>query len=109
VHRQLFVVGKLTDITSIDFGMEVNQLVLTGSWSNITFSKVVLENLGPGDKRSAVAAGNHNVQAGYNIWPVLFDRCVRQQARPHTEACCRRCFANSCMLSCGQQGSPHSR
>eukprot|EP00775_Hariotina_reticulata_P004405 gene4405-4658_t len=78
VNRQLFVVGKLTDITSIDFGMEVNQLVLAGSWSNITFSRVVLENLGPGDNRSAAISHNHDVQAGYNIWPVLFKRSARR-------------------------------
>jgi hypothetical protein len=73
VNRPLYLVGKYTDYTGIDFGMEVNTLQL-GPGASITFSQLVLENLAPGDTRSASLAGPYEVLMPYHVWAVAFDR-----------------------------------
>lgn len=73
VNRPLLLVGLSTDNTSIDFGMEVNTLQL-GPLGSITLNQVILENLAPGDARSAELAGPYEVSMTYYLWPVAFDR-----------------------------------
>jgi hypothetical protein len=73
INRPLIFVGKSTDATSMDFGMAVNTLVL-GPLGSILFNQVVLENLAPGDARSAAQAGPYEPTMTYHIWAVSFDR-----------------------------------
>lgn len=73
VNRPLLVVGLSMDNTSIDLGMEVNTLQL-GPQGSISFSSVILENLAPGDARSAALAGPYEVAMAYYVWAVAFDR-----------------------------------
>lgn len=73
VNRPLYLVGKYTDYTGVDFGMEVNTLQL-GPGASVTFSQLVLENLAPGDSRSAALAGPYEVLMPYHVWAVAFDR-----------------------------------
>lgn len=73
VNRPVFLVGKYTDYTGVDFGMEVNTLQL-GPGASVTFSQLVLENLAPGDTRSAALAGPYEVLMPYHVWAVAFDR-----------------------------------
>jgi hypothetical protein len=76
INRPVYLVGRVTMPTSVDFGMQVNQLVLLGSHSRITLAQLVLENLAPGDERSLDFAGaDFDVQMGYNMWPMLYPRC----------------------------------
>jgi hypothetical protein len=79
VNRPLYVIGKSTDRTSIDFGMEVNTLQL-GPQGSILFNQLILENLAPGDARSAALAGSYEVLMPYNVWAVAFDRCGQSRA-----------------------------
>lgn len=74
VNRPLYFVGKTTEVTSIDFGMEVNQLVMLGTWSSAIFNWVSLENLAPGDRRSLQYAGTYDVLMGYHVWALLYQR-----------------------------------
>jgi hypothetical protein len=50
INRQLALAGQGGVLTAIDFASRVNQVALTGQWSNITFDGLVLENLGIGDR-----------------------------------------------------------
>jgi hypothetical protein len=76
INRPVYLVGRVTMPTSVDFGMQVNQLVLLGSHSRMTLAQLVLENLAPGDERSLDFAGaDFDVQMGYNMWPMLYPRC----------------------------------
>jgi hypothetical protein len=50
INRQLFLVGQGGVLTAIDFASSVNQVVLTGPWSNLTFDGLVLENQGIGNR-----------------------------------------------------------
>jgi hypothetical protein len=76
INRPLFLVGRVTVPTSVDFGMQVNQLVLLGSYSRMTVAQLILENLAPGDARSVDFAGaDFDVMMGYNMWPMLYPRC----------------------------------
>lgn len=77
INRPLYLVGKTTDYTSIDFGMEVNTLVL-GPLGSVTFNQLVLENLAPGDTASAALAGPYEVLMSYHLWAVAFNRCDSQ-------------------------------
>lgn len=77
INRPLYLVGKTTDYTSIDFGMEVNTLVL-GPLGSVTFNELVLENLAPGDTASAALAGPYEVLMSYHMWAVVFNRCGSQ-------------------------------
>jgi hypothetical protein len=54
--------------------VQVNQLVLTYRWSNITFDSVVLENMAPGDARSAEIARPMSVASAGNFWALYFNR-----------------------------------
>ncbi|WIA13636.1 hypothetical protein OEZ85_007199 [Tetradesmus obliquus] len=75
INRPVYLVGRVTMPTSIDFGMAVNQLVLLGSFSRMTLAQLVLENLAPGDERSVDFAGSDvDVTMGYNMWPMLYPR-----------------------------------
>lgn len=78
VNRPLVLVGKVTDITGLNFGMEVNTLLL-GPQGSLTFDQLVLENLAPGDARSLALAGPYEVLMGYHLWAVSFDRWVGQE------------------------------
>jgi hypothetical protein len=77
INRPVYLVGRVTMPTSVDFGMQVNQLVLLGSHSSMTLVQLVLENLAPGDERSVDFAGaDFDVMMGYNMWPMLYPRCA---------------------------------
>jgi hypothetical protein len=84
VARPLLLVGKATDVTSVDLGMEVGSLVLGARWGALTVSRCALENLAPGDARAAALAGPHALGMSFNLWAVAFNRCARAAAR----ACC---------------------
>lgn len=79
VNRPLVLIGKSTDVTSIDLGMQVNILQL-GPLGRILLSQVVLENLAPGDARSLALAGPYEVSMSYFLWAVAFNRCVAVSA-----------------------------
>lgn len=74
INRPLYFVGKTTEVTSINFGMEVNQLVMLGSNSGATFNRVTLENLAPGNRHSLTYAMNYDVLMGYHLWSLLYYR-----------------------------------
>ncbi|WIA33783.1 hypothetical protein OEZ86_006896 [Tetradesmus obliquus] len=75
INRPVYLVGRVTMPTSVDFGMAVNQLVLLGSLSRMTLAQLVVENLAPGDERSVDFAGSDvDVTMGYNMWPMLYPR-----------------------------------
>lgn len=74
INRPIYFVGKTTEVTSINFGMEVNQLVMLGTWSQVTFNRVTLENLAPGDRRSLTYAENYDVLMGYHVWSLMYPR-----------------------------------
>ncbi|KAF6251118.1 hypothetical protein COO60DRAFT_1645405, partial [Scenedesmus sp. NREL 46B-D3] len=81
INRPVYLVGRVTMPTSIDFGMQVNQFVLLGSHSRMTLAQLVLENLAPGDARSVDFAGAHfDVHMGYNMWPMLYPRSSNRLA-----------------------------
>lgn len=75
VNRPLIIIGKSTDPTGIDLGMAVNTMQL-GPQGSVLFNQVVLENLGPGDARSAALAGPYEPMLTYHVWAVAFDRWV---------------------------------
>jgi hypothetical protein len=50
VNRHLYLAGQGGVLTAIDFASRVNQVALTGQWSNITFDELVLENQGIGNR-----------------------------------------------------------
>jgi hypothetical protein len=75
INRPLIVVGK-SDPTSVDLGMAVNTLQL-GPQGSVLFNQVILENLAPGDARTATLAGPFDPTLAYPVWAVAFDRCVR--------------------------------
>jgi hypothetical protein len=50
INRHLYLAGQGGVLTGIDFGSKVNQVALTGQWSNITFQGLALENLGLGNR-----------------------------------------------------------
>lgn len=74
VNRPLLFVGRSGTPTSINWGMVPNSLALLGEHSAVTLSWVVLENLPPGDERSASLAKQYDVAVGYNVWPLLYQR-----------------------------------
>lgn len=74
INRPIFFVGKVTEDTGIDFGMRVNQVVMLGTWSQVTFNRVSLENLGPGDQRTLQYAERFDVLMGYHLWSLLYYR-----------------------------------
>ena len=75
VKRPVYIIGLVTRPTSVDLGMVVNQLDLTGSQNGIvTFVSMVLENLAPGDLVSALLAPPFSILVANNIWSVCFNR-----------------------------------
>lgn len=50
INRPLFMAGQAGSLTGVDFGSRVNQVALTGQWSNVTFDELVLENMGLGNR-----------------------------------------------------------
>lgn len=54
--------------------LQVNQLLLNYTWSNITFDSVVTENLGVGDAKSAELARPLSVSSANNFWPLFYNR-----------------------------------
>lgn len=101
INRPVYLVGRVTMPTSIDFGMAVNQLVLLGSFSRMTLAQLVLENLAPGDERSVDFAGSDvDVTMGYNMWPMLYPRCAAAQLREvHGTAGAAACAAAAALGS----------
>lgn len=75
INRPLLLVGSSSVLTSIDFGMQASSLAALGGASHVTLRSLVLENLGPGDAAAAPLAGQYNLMMGYNMWPLLFNRC----------------------------------
>jgi hypothetical protein len=74
INRPLYLIGLSSTPTSLDFHMVVNQLVMLSTYSNMTMSNLVLENLAPGDKRSAAVARPISVSVTANLWALLYDR-----------------------------------
>jgi hypothetical protein len=74
INRPLVWVGLTSANTSVDLHMSVNQLVLTGPWSNITLVSLVIENTAPGDARSAEVAAPLSTTSVANIWAVYVNR-----------------------------------
>jgi hypothetical protein len=74
INRPVFWVGLSSANTSVDWHMSVNQLVLTGTWSNLTFVSLVIENTAPGDARSAEVAAPLSTTSVANIWAVYVNR-----------------------------------
>lgn len=68
VARPLYVVGLVLANTSLDLHMKVNQIILNETWSNITFDRVAIENMAPGDARSAEVARPLSVSSANNFW-----------------------------------------
>lgn len=54
--------------------LQVNQLLLTRTWSNITFDSMAVENLAPGDAKSAELARPLSVSSANNFWPLYYNR-----------------------------------
>lgn len=68
VARPLTLVGLVTANTSVDFHMAVNSILLTSTWSNITLDRLVIENLAPGNARSAEIAAPLSVSSPVDFW-----------------------------------------
>jgi hypothetical protein len=54
--------------------LQVNQLLLNYTWSNITFDSVATENLGVGDAKSAEIARPLSVSSANNFWALFYNR-----------------------------------
>jgi hypothetical protein len=50
INRHLILAGQGGSLTGIDFANKVNQVALTGQWSNTTFDGLSLENQGLGNR-----------------------------------------------------------
>jgi hypothetical protein len=89
INRHLFWVGLASRNTSLDLHMSVNQLVLTGTWSNLTTDHLILENLAPGDARSAEIAKPTTITLPTNLWFLYFPRWVTRVTlvNPGGDAC----------------------
>jgi hypothetical protein len=75
VRRPVVFVGLQSQITSVDFGMVVNQLNETDSpWSNITLVGLVLENLAPGDAVTSAVAAPFSIAISNNVWAAYYNR-----------------------------------
>jgi hypothetical protein len=70
LQRPVALAGLVSAVTSIDFGMCVNQLDVTSPLASLAFSSVVLENNAPGDVQSALVAAPYSVLATISVWPV---------------------------------------
>jgi hypothetical protein len=79
LNRPVAVAGLVSVVTSIDFGMRVNQLDVTSPTASLAFSSVVLENNAPGDVQSALVAAPYSVLATICLWSVYCFRFVRRQ------------------------------
>jgi hypothetical protein len=54
--------------------VQVNQLLMTHTWSNFTFDSMAVENLAPGDAKSAELARPLSVSSANNFWPLYYNR-----------------------------------
>jgi hypothetical protein len=63
-------------MTSVFILVKLVKLVklLSCRWSNLTFDSVVLENLAPGDSRSAEVARPLSVSSANNLWALYYNR-----------------------------------
>eukprot|EP00882_Tetradesmus_deserticola_P014601 GHRQ01015531.1.p1 GENE.GHRQ01015531.1~~GHRQ01015531.1.p1 ORF type:complete len:606 (+),score=147.84 GHRQ01015531.1:170-1987(+) len=74
LQRPLAAVGLSSALTSLDLAMQVNTIIMSSRWSNITFDSLVLENMGPGDARSAEVAKPLSLGSANNLWALYYDR-----------------------------------
>ena len=74
ISRPLYLVGLSSSNTSLDLHMAVNQLIMLDTYSNMTMDHLILENLAPGDKRSAAVARPISVSVTANLWALLYNR-----------------------------------
>ncbi|KAI8469178.1 MAG: hypothetical protein J3K34DRAFT_288024 [Monoraphidium minutum] len=74
------MVGMATSKTSIDFAMQVNQLVMAPQpryrYGYVTTDSLTIENLANGDARSAEVAKPISVTNSANFWPLYYDRAT---------------------------------
>lgn len=76
-NRPVVLVGLQSIVTSVDLGMVVNQLNLTGSkYSNLTMVGLVLENIAPGDAVTSVVAAPFSIAISNNLWAAYYNRYV---------------------------------
>eukprot|EP00882_Tetradesmus_deserticola_P018865 GHRQ01020267.1.p1 GENE.GHRQ01020267.1~~GHRQ01020267.1.p1 ORF type:complete len:154 (-),score=54.63 GHRQ01020267.1:116-577(-) len=90
-NRPVLLVGLQSVVTSVDFGMVVNQLNLTRSiYSNLTIVGLVLENLAPGDAVTSAIAAPFSIAIINNLWAAYYNRCVLRLQMWWTVGCCTR-------------------
>lgn len=76
LQRPVALAGLVSALTSVDFGMRVNQLDVTAPLASLAFSSLALENNALGDVHSALVAAPYSVLATISMWPVYCFRCV---------------------------------
>ncbi|KAF6237641.1 hypothetical protein COO60DRAFT_1653111 [Scenedesmus sp. NREL 46B-D3] len=74
VSRPVVWSGSSWRKSTIDFGMEVGQVVLTGRWSNVTLVNVELENLAYGNEQSAAEAEGNSILLSNQLWAFSYRR-----------------------------------
>eukprot|EP00879_Flechtneria_rotunda_P017637 GHRR01018488.1.p1 GENE.GHRR01018488.1~~GHRR01018488.1.p1 ORF type:complete len:399 (+),score=90.31 GHRR01018488.1:379-1575(+) len=74
IGRPLVLAGLASANTSTNFAMAINQIMLTGKYSYLTLDSVVIENLGPGDAKSAEIAKPLSISSANNFWALYFNR-----------------------------------
>ncbi|KAF6253981.1 hypothetical protein COO60DRAFT_363306 [Scenedesmus sp. NREL 46B-D3] len=81
-NRPVVLVGLQSIVTSVDLGMVVNQLNLTGSkYSNLTMVGLVLENIAPGDAVTSVVAAPFSIAISNNLWAAYYNRTAAEVVR----------------------------
>jgi hypothetical protein len=61
-------------LLSFMLSLQINQLSLAHTWSNFTFDSMAVENLAPGDAKSAELARPLSVSSANNMWPLYYNR-----------------------------------
>ncbi|KAF6262439.1 hypothetical protein COO60DRAFT_627220 [Scenedesmus sp. NREL 46B-D3] len=74
LQRPMAVVGLSSALTGIDLAMQTNSIIMSSRWSNLTFDSLVLENMAPGDARSAEVARPLSVSSANNLWALYYNR-----------------------------------
>ncbi|WIA23478.1 hypothetical protein OEZ85_000223 [Tetradesmus obliquus] len=76
VQRPTVWAGSSWRATSIDFGMEVGQIVLSGRYSNVTLVNVEAENLAYGSAASSQEAEGNSILLSNQLWAFSYRRSV---------------------------------
>ncbi|KAF8061104.1 BAK1 [Scenedesmus sp. PABB004] len=76
VARPLVLLGSSWRVTSLDLGMQVGQVQLSGRWANATLLSLALENLAYGDEASSQQAEGNSILLSNQLWAFAYKRAA---------------------------------